>query len=124
MKEIFSELNTIDNVNASLFFSDNGSLIFYWEKKGGDFDIEAIEKYSLSLDWGIIRKKFEEISEAELLFSKKRIYLRKVSTGFVVILMGLMAPIEVVRLSVDLIIPELESIKKTKGLGRFFKIRS
>lgn len=123
MKEIFTEIHAIDNVNASLFFSDDGSLVLYESKDLSRYSSEEIEKFSQTMDWKEINKKFKNITEAELVFSKCRVYVRKAESGFLMVLMDLMAPIEVVRLNVDLLMPELNSLNKTKGLGRFFKFR-
>jgi hypothetical protein len=124
MKDIFTELNAIENVHASIFFSANGDLVIYEPTEKSELTREMIEDYSSSLDWKSIHKRFKEITEAELLFSKYRVYMRKAEHGFIIILMSLMAPIEIVRLNIDLIMPEINSLKKAKGFGRFFKFRS
>jgi roadblock/LC7 domain-containing protein len=124
MKEIFSEINTIDSVKASFFFAEDGTLIVYEAGDYSDLTREMVEDFSSSLNWKAISKKFSDINETELLFSKFRVYMRKAENGFVVVLMGLMAPIEVVRLNIDLIMPDLDSLKKSKKIGRFFKFRS
>ncbi|MGM0417520.1 MAG: hypothetical protein ACQEQS_02245 [Thermodesulfobacteriota bacterium] len=124
MKEIFNEINTIDSVKASFFFADDGTLIVYEAGDYSDLTREMVEEFSSSLNWKAISKKFSDINETELLFSKYRVYMRKADNGFVVVLMGLMAPIEVVRLNIDLLMPDLDSLKKAKKIGRFFKFRS
>lgn len=123
MKDIFNEIHAIDNINASLFFSEDGNLILYEAKDFTGYTSENIHEFSQTLDWKWIVYKFRDIVEAELVFTKYRVYIRKADSGFLVILMGLMAPIEVVRLNVDLLMPELNSLKKSKGIGRFFKFR-
>ncbi|MCB9481510.1 MAG: hypothetical protein H6680_06795 [Desulfobacteraceae bacterium] len=124
MKDIFTDLNAIENVHASLFFTVDGDLVLYESSEKNGLTREMIEEYSASLDWKSIHKRFKEINEAELLFTKFRVYMRKADHGFIVILMSLMAPIEIVRLNIDLIMPEINSLKKNKGFGRFFKFRS
>ncbi|MDY0359991.1 MAG: hypothetical protein RBR08_00905 [Desulforegulaceae bacterium] len=124
MKDIFADLNSIENVHTSLFFSADGDLLAYEPTDKSRLTREMIEEYSSSLEWKAIQKRFKEINEAELIFSKYRVYMRKAEHGFIVILMSLMAPIEIVRLNIDLIMPEINSLKKAKGFGRFFKFRS
>jgi len=124
MKEIFTELNAIENVHASLFFSVDGNIVVYEATEKSRLTREMIEDYSNSLDWKSIHKRFKEINEVELIFSRYRVYVRKAEHGFVVVLMSLMAPIEVIRLNIDLLMPEIDSLKKIKGFGRFFKFRS
>ncbi|MDY0132546.1 MAG: hypothetical protein RBR53_07745 [Desulforegulaceae bacterium] len=123
MKEIFTELNSIENVQGSLFFSIDGELMIY-EAVGENIPSkEIIEEYSGSLEWEFINNQFKEINEAELIFIKHRVYIRKVDHGFILVLMTLETPIEVVRLNTDLLIPELDSLKKNKGFRRFFRFR-
>jgi len=124
MKDIFTDLNAIENVHASLFFSSDGDLVFYKATEKSGLTREMIEDFSASLDWKSVHKRFITINEAELIFSKYRVYIRKADHGLIVILMSLMAPIEIVRLNIDLIMSEINSLKKAKGFGRFFKFRT
>jgi hypothetical protein len=124
MKDIFTELNAIENVHASIFFSEDGNIVVYEGTERSVLTKEMIEEFSATLDWKSIHKRFKEINEAELIFSRYRVYMRKAEHGFIVVLMSLMAPIEVIRLNIDLLMPEIDSLKKIKGFGRFFKFRS
>ena len=121
MKEILSEIQTIDSVKASLFFSRSGDLLLNETAADADFTIQELENFSKTLNWKAIGKKYKNINETEFVFEKYRVYIRKADLGFLVVIMESSAPIEVVRLHSDLILPELNSIKKTKGFGRFFK---
>lgn len=60
-------------------------------------------------------------NEVELVFSKKRLYVRKTEVGYLFIIMGLFAPISKIRIYCDIIVSSLNREKGTKGLARLFK---
>ncbi|MBF0101288.1 MAG: hypothetical protein HQK77_10310 [Desulfobacterales bacterium] len=122
MKEIFGELFELTDIQGVLYYSFEGKLEFDdmslipekiekdWEKLLNDrFDFKPLLTY------------FENIQDVEFFFENRRIYIKKISTGFIVVLLGNFLPIGVVRLNCELIAPSLENIKKSKGLGWFFK---
>lgn len=61
------------------------------------------------------------IREADLIFEKCRIYLRKTDTGVLLILLGLFASGAMVRLNVDMVLPSLKDRGKGKRLRALFR---
>jgi len=61
------------------------------------------------------------IREADLIFEKSRIYVRKTETGYLVILLGLFASGAMLRLHVDMALPSLKEKAKGKGLRALFR---
>lgn len=64
---------------------------------------------------------FGVINEVELLFTKRRIYIRKADDNYLVIVLGFITPTPMLQLNCDIVIPELTKQSKPKGLSRFFK---
>lgn len=121
MKEFFNEINSIENVSSSMLFSLEGHLVIYESNELLAFSKNMVESYVSSLNWHEIRERFNDIVEAEFIFSRYRIYIRKFDQGFIAVIMDLNAHSDVVKLHIDILLPELSHLKKHKGLGRFFK---
>ena len=66
--------------------------------------------------WG-----FGTIREADLIFEKSRIYVRKTDTGYLMILLGLFCSGAMLRLHVDMVLPLLKDKGKGKGLRSLFR---
>lgn len=60
------------------------------------------------------------IQEADIIFARRRVYVRRISVGFLLVLMLPPAPMAMVRLQIDTIIPQLEDATTAKGLKKFF----
>ncbi len=60
------------------------------------------------------------VQEADIIFARRRVYVRRISSGFLLVLMLPNAPMAMVRLQVDTLMPQLESSFKNKGIGRLF----
>jgi hypothetical protein len=65
-----------------------------------------------------------EIREADLIFEKMRIYIRRADVGYLVVFMGLFAPAAMVRMSCDMLLPVLKLKGKPTGLKSFFRKKS
>jgi hypothetical protein len=115
MKKLFKEILEIDDIKGVLFLSTDGKVLFK----------EFAGRIPAGIDttnWGPFSATFGAVREAELIFDTLRIYLRRSSAGYILVVMGMSALIAMVRLNCDIIIPALEDQKKpTKGFGRFFK---
>ena len=66
--------------------------------------------------WG-----FGTIREADLIFERSRIYVRKTDTGYLMILLGLFCSGAMLRLHVDMVLPLLKDKGKGKGLRSLFR---
>lgn len=74
--------------------------------------------------WDRFAQSLKDIREADFLYGNNRIYIKKAETGYLLIVMGLLAPFAMVRMSCDMISPALKRGigKKGRGLKGFFKI--
>ncbi len=123
MESLFDEIFGVDGVHGLFLLSIEGGVVFRKfqppmekinNKKLDDFIANAIDLKSLT-------EQFEKSNESILIFGQKRIYIKKAGGNYLYIIMDMFAPVAMVRLNCQLIIPELEKIKSPKGIGRFFR---
>lgn len=114
MREIFKELLAVDGVRGAVFFTPSGERVFE------EFNIGGSEPASAS-DWYALVASLGKAREAELVFERGRVYVRRTAEGVLVVVMGLIAPCAVIRLNCDILLPALREQRSTKGIKRFFK---
>jgi len=56
-------------------------------------------------------------------YKRSRFYIRKTELGYLLILMGILAPTAMMRLNCDLLAASMKRIKSTKGLRGLFQTR-
>ncbi len=116
MKERFKDILDIEEVQSVLFLSLDGKVIF------SEFLSRLPEKFK-AINWLLFIHTLNGIQEAEFIFENSRCYIRRAKTGYILVIMGETALIEMVRLHCDILLPTFEQQKKKpKGLGRFFKL--
>ena len=115
MKELFSDILKTEDVEGVMLFSFEGELIFKEFLSPLVDESENMEPVGLFID------SLKGIREADLVFEKARIYVRRTSLGYVMILMGVFAPIAMVRLNCDILLPSLKKEATTKGWRHLFK---
>lgn len=109
MKEIFKDILALEDVQGVVMSSFEGEILF----KEPSLEIER----SLPL----FIRTLGTIREADLIFEKSRIYVRRTDTGYLVVLLGLFASGAMLRLHVDMVLPSLKEREKGKGLRSLFK---
>ena len=114
MKELFKDILNMNDVNGVMLFSFTGELLFK------EFVSPLSEEPEKKDWWRLFFLSLNKVNEAELVFEKSRLYIRKTELGFLMILMGYFAPVAMVRLSCDMLIPGLKQTSTTSGLKRFF----
>jgi len=115
LKELFNDILTIEDVEGVMLFSFEGELVFK------EFLSPLLDESENMESWSLFIGSLKEIREADLVFEKARLYVRKTSSGYVMILMGLFAPIAMVRLSCDILLPSLKKAATAKGWRNFFR---
>jgi len=109
MKEVLSDILAMEDVRGVVFFSFEGEVLFMEPH----LEIErALPLFVQAL--GTIR-------EADLIFDKSRIYVRRTDTGVLVVLLGLFASGAMLRLHVDMVLPSLKDRGKGKGFRSLFR---
>jgi hypothetical protein len=115
MKERFKDILDLEDVQGVLFLNFDGMVLF------SEFLSQPPEKLE-AINWLLFIHTLNGVQEAEFAYENSRCYMRRVKTGYVLVIMGKIAIIEMVRLHCDILLPTFdEQKKKPKGLGRFFK---
>jgi hypothetical protein len=109
MKEIFKDILAIEDVRGIVVSSFEGEILF------SEPSLE-IDK-SLPLFIGALGA----VREADLIFEKSRIYVRRTDMGYLVVLLGPFASGAMLRLHVDMVLPSLKDRGKGKGLRSLFR---
>lgn len=115
MEPNFDDILNIEDVKGVLFLSRDGKILF--EK----FTAPSFEVNLLSIEWNSFLLALQGTREADFVFDKYRLYVRNSAGGYLIVIIGHFAPIAMVRLNCDILLPSLKKPESTKGLGRFFK---
>ena len=118
MKELLGQILEIEDVQGISLMSFGGEVIF--QEDSGGFTKEA-EK---SETWRRLFEAMEGIREADVVFERMRLYVRRTDLGYLVVVMGLFAPAAMVRMNCDMLLPSLRQKGKSKGLRSFFRKKS
>jgi len=118
MRELFDDILSLDDVNGIMLFSFEGELIFK------EFLTPLPEEPERRDWWRVFIYSLSGAREVDLIFEKCRLYVRKTDLGYLMILMGVFAPIAMMRLNCDLLVPSLKQTKTTKGLKRLFRMKT
>ena len=114
MQEIFKDILSMEGVKGLMMFSLAGDPMY---KEFNQTQPQGIE----SRDWRMFIKSLAGMREADLIFKKGRLYIRRTDIGYLVVLMGLFVPIAMMRLQCDILLPSLKPAKAVKGIRRLFK---
>jgi hypothetical protein len=113
MRGIFQDLLAIDGVKGVVFFTPSGQPVFEEFVVGGGGASAG--------DWFSLVNVLDKAQEAELVFEKGRLYVRRGPEGVLVVVMGLVGPTGMVRLTSDILLSGLREPKPVRGLKRFFR---
>jgi hypothetical protein len=114
MQGLFRDLLSIDGVKGVMFFTLSGQPVFEEFAVGGSGVLNSGGWFSLAMSVG-------KAKEAELVFEKGRLYIRRNAEGVLLVVMGLIAPTGMVRLTSDILLSGLREQKPARGLKRFFR---
>jgi hypothetical protein len=115
MKDLFSEILAMEDVQGVLLLSSEGETIFK------EFNVPVRKNNELDESFYKMVQSFDGIREADLLLEKVRVYIRKSNMSYLIVIMGFFASAAMVRLSCDMILPSLNDAKAGKGLRQIFK---
>ena len=114
MQELFKDILDMEGVKGLMMFSLTGDPIY---KEFNQAQPDGID----SRDWSLFIESLSGMREADLIFEKGRLYIRRTDIGYLVVLMGLFVPIAMMRLQCDILLPSLKPAKAAKGIRRLFK---
>lgn len=118
MKEALKSIAEFEDVDAIYYIGKSSETEYLSTSFRNNFEsgkapkVEEIE--SLVKDLG-------NPGEAEIIYSRRRIYIRRNEDCFLVIVLGFSTPTPMLQLNCDIAMPELTRQSSPKGLGRFFK---
>jgi hypothetical protein len=109
MKEVFKEILALEDVRGVVVSSLEGEILF--------------TEPSLEIDKSLplFIRALGAVREADLIFEKSRIYVRRTDMGYLVVLLGPFASGAMLRLHVDMVLPSLKDRGKGKGLRSLFR---
>jgi len=118
MKDIFKDVMGLEGVHGLLVVSNEGSVML--SKFSPDFKGEA-EKLS-QINWEPFTIEMGNIKDAELVYDRARFYIKKSETGFLIVIIGDNAPISMVRLNCEVLLPLLTKIQPaSKRIGKILR---
>lgn len=112
---MFRDVLNIKDVEAVILFSFEGRLLFK------EFLTRPADELETRGWWQLFIHSLEGVREVDMVFEKRRIYMRKTELGYLMVLTGPRAPVAMVRLHCDILLPSLKKENASKGLARFFK---
>jgi hypothetical protein len=114
MKELFSDILSMEGIKGVLLLSLQGEIIF--KEFPSPLPAEPETRY-----WRRLVNSLEGIRETDLVYEKGRLYIRITELGYLLIFMGYFVSSAMLRLNCDILLPALKPVKTTRGLKRFFK---
>ncbi len=115
MKELFKQILCIEDVQTLMLFTFEGELAFREQSAS------LLGATEVSPEWHGFIRSLEGIREADLIFDRERLYIRRTNLGYLVITMGVFAPAAMVRMNCDMVLPSLNQPGREKGLRKFFR---
>jgi hypothetical protein len=115
MQHYFNDLLGTDGVLGLLLLSFKGEVL-YKADPSQLLQTRWVDEIAVELTDALTGA----VQEADMVFSKRRVYLRRTPLGPLLVILTLTAPIAMVRLHCDMLIPTLKPPKRTSGLKRIF----
>jgi len=109
MKDIFQDVLGIDGVHGILVISAEGNLLT--SKFSPKFKHE--EDRLGKINWSPLVLELSGIVDAELVYDTAKVYLKKSEVGYLLVLLGDDAPISMIRLNCEVLLPSLDRFKPT-----------
>ena len=118
MRELFEQILNIEDVQRVMLFTFEGGLTCQEQPASlrGAAEVSQV--------WQGFVRSLEGIREADLIFEKGRMYIRRTDLGYLIIVMGIFAPAAMVRMNCDMLLPSLKQTGRGKGLKQFFRKRA
>ncbi|MDR3630602.1 MAG: hypothetical protein P4L42_09720 [Desulfocapsaceae bacterium] len=114
MKNLFHDILDMDGVHGLVLLSENGTVLFESP------DSVQFRPQRSMLSWKSIIDLLGDFQEMNLIFELGRCYLRQTENGYLAISMGPMVSMAMIKLSCDIILPQLKKTK-TGGFRSFFR---
>ena len=117
MTDMFKDVLGIEGVHGVLLLSENGELSL--SQFAADYGSD--EGKIKGLDWSSFAKELTGVTEAEIMFDDGRFYIRKTNTGYLMVILEEYAPVSMVRLNCEVLLPTIDKQKTGKGFGQLLR---
>lgn len=118
MKDIFKEVMGIEGVHGLLIVSNEGVVML--SKSSPNFKKES-ERLS-QINWLPFTIEMNGIKDAELVYDSARFYIKKFDDGYLFVIIGDNAPLSMVRLNCEVLLPSLSKMQPTsKKIGNLLR---
>ena len=118
MKDIFKDVMGIEGVHGLMVISNEGNVMI--SKFSPEFRDE--EERLSQINWEPFTIEMGNIKDAELIYDTARFYIKKNENGFLIVIIGDNAPISMVRLNCEILLPSLAKIQPaSKKLGKLLR---
>jgi hypothetical protein len=114
MRHLFEHILQTDDIKGLVLLTKDGGLVFHEFIDGAGHDLRGVTALAGAPGFAAAR-------EVEFVYENDRIYMRMFPEGLVIVWMGAFAPVAMVRLTCDVLIPSLEKALSSKGWRRLFK---
>ena len=120
MKDIFNDVLGIEGVHGIFVLNADGALLMSKFSPAFKEEEESIDQ----IDWQRFLSELGDVAEAEFVFDQRRIYVRKSQVGFLLVVLDDIAPISMVRLNCEILLPSLDKMKPgSSRIGQILKKR-
>ena len=119
MKEIFKDVLGIEGVHGVILLSREGEIML--SQCPDNYKNE--EGRAGKADWKRLAHSLRDAVEAEFIFDRRRIYVRRSQSVFLLVILDDIAPISMVRLNCEILQPALDRIKTGGRLSKLLKKR-
>ncbi len=117
MKDLFKDVLGIEGVRGVLYLTEDGTVAFSQAAGGHQADAARIPETG----WTALAAALSGITETEMVFDSGRLYIRKSSNGYLVVILEDHAPVSMVRLNCEVLMSSLDKQKSSKGIGQLFR---
>ena len=118
MKDIFKDVMGIAGVHGLMVVTNEGSVLL----SRFDPDYRREEEKLSQINWEPFTIEMNSIKDAEIVYDSARFYIKKRETDFLIVIIGDNAPISMVRLNCEILLPLLKKIQPaSKRLGKLLR---
>lgn len=119
MKNTFTDITTIEGVHGVIVIAGDGQVTTSEFSSGHEDEKTRLGKF----DWSPFVGQLAGIDEAEFVFDNRRLYVRRAKSGYLLVLLDDLAPVSMVRLNCEILLPFLDRINSGRRFGQIFKRR-
>lgn len=117
MKDIFKDVMGIEGIHGIIVISTEGKLLL---SKFSDAYSEE-ETHIDRVDWGAFVTELDGSAEVEFVFEKRRFYIRRSQSGYLLVVLDDIAPISMVRLNCEILLPTIDRMKPSGKISQILR---